>query len=122
MSYKVTVAFADSLDDGFVYRTGDTYPREGYEPTPDRIIELMGTANFRGYPVIEQVAEASAEPETEKEEIPFSEPPTAEEAEATAEEEEKQEEPVKEEPVRKRTASKATKAPAKATSRRKATK
>lgn len=122
MSYKVTVAFADSLDDGFVYRTGDTYPREGYEPTPDRIIELMGTANFRGYPVIEQVAEAPAEPETEKEEIPFSEPPTAEEAEANAEEEEKQEEPVKEEPVRKRTASKATKAPAKATSRRKATK
>ena len=122
MSYKVTFAFADSLDDGFVYRTGATYPREGYEPTPDRIIELMGTANFRGYPVIEQVAEAHAEPEAEKEEIPFSEPPTAEEAEATAEEEEKPEEPVKEEPARKRTASKATKAPAKATSRRKATK
>ena len=124
MSYKVTFAFADSLDDGFVYRTGDTYPREGYEPTPDRIIELMGTANFRGFPVIEQVAEAPAEPETEKEEIPFSEHPTAEEAEATAEEEEKQEEPVKEEPAepkeRKRTASKATKAPAKAGSRRKA--
>ena len=124
MSYKVTVAFADSLDDGFVYRTGDTYPREGYEPTPDRIIELMGTANGRGFPVMEQVADAPAEPETEKEEIPFSEPPTAEEAEATAEEEEKQEEPVKEAPAepkeRKRTASKATKAPAKTGSRRKA--
>ena len=119
MSYKVTVAFADSLDDGFVYRTGDTYPREGYEPTPDRIIELMGTANGRGFPVIEQVAEAPAEPETE--EIPFSELPDSEEAEATAEEEVPQEAPA-EPKERKRTASKAAKAPVKTVSRRKATK
>ena len=92
MSYKVTHSFADSLDDGFVYRTGDTYPRDGYEPTPDRIIELIGTANGRGFPVIEEVTEEVAEaiaeePVTEPEvnEVPFSEPVTEAEAEATAE-------------------------------------
>ena len=121
--YKVIHPFADSEDNGYVYLTGGTYPREGYEPTSSRIIELESTANGCGYPVIEQVAEAPAE-EPKTEEIPFSEPLTAEEVEATAEEEEKQEEPVKEAPAepkeRKRTASKATKAPAKAGSRRKA--
>ena len=133
MSYKVTHSFADSLDDGFVYRTGDTYPRDGYEPTPDRIIELIGTANGRGFPVIEEVTEEVAEaiaeePVTEpdaEEEIPFSEPPTAEEAEANAEEETEQAEPAAEEQAeqpkeRKRTARTATKAPAKTGSRRKA--
>ena len=125
MSYKVTIAFADTLDDGYVYRTGDTYPRDGYEPTPDRIIELIGTANGRGFPVIESVVEANAEAlveEPKTEEIPFSEPVTEEEAEATAEAEtEETEEEAKEEaeveepkpkPVRK-TESKSPKAPAK---------
>ena len=117
MSYKVTHSFADSLDDGFVYRTGDTYPRDGYEPTPDRIIELIGTANGRGFPVIEEVTEEVAEaiaeePVTEPEanEVPFSEPVTEAEAEATAEAEvvEKQ----KPKPVRK-TENITPKAPAK---------
>lgn len=129
MSYKVTIAFADSLDDGFVYRAGDTYPRDGYEPTPDRIIELIGTANGRGFPVIEEVTEEvseaiAEEPVTESEasEVPFSEPVTEEEAEATAEAEtEETEEEAKEEaeveepkpkPVRK-TESKSPKAPVK---------
>lgn len=134
--FKVINSFADSLDDGFVYQTGDTYPRDGYEPTPDRIIELIGTANGRGYPMIEKVDEAKAEapvnePEAE-EEIPFSEPVTEEEAEATAEAEtEETEEEAKEEatveepkpnPVRK-TESKPPKAPAKKVGgRRKVTK
>ena len=133
MNYKVTHSFADSLDDGFVYRTGDTYPRDGYEPTPDRIIELIGTANGRGFPVIEEVTEEvveaiAEEPVTEpdtEEEIPFSEHPTAEEAEANAEEETEQAEPAAEEQTeqpkeRKRTARTATKAPVKTGSRRKA--
>ena len=121
--YKVIHPFADSEDNGYVYLTGGTYPREGYEPTSSRIIELESTANGCGYPVIEKVAEAPAEPETE--EIPFSELPTAEEAEANAEEETEQAEPAAEEQAeqpkeRKRTARTATKAPAKTGSRRKA--
>ena len=60
--YKVICPFADSCDDGHVYLTGDTYPREGVEPSAERIIELASTANGRGFPLIE-----------EQEEIPFCE-------------------------------------------------
>lgn len=117
--FKVIVPFADSNDNGHVYLTGDTYPREGYEPTAERLIELGSTSNGRGYPVIEQVIEAEAPvAEPEANEVPFSEPVTEEEAEATAEaeaeetEEEVQVEEPKEKPVRK-TESKPPKAPAK---------
>ena len=119
--FKAIYPFADSNDNGHVYLTGDTYPREGYEPTAERLIELGSTANGRGFPVIEQVIEAEAEApvaEPEANEVPFSEPVTEEEAEATAEaeaeetEEEVQVEEPKEKPVRK-TESKSPKAPAK---------
>lgn len=90
--YRAIVAFADSCDDGYVYRTGDTYPREGLEPTAERIIELTGTANGRGFPVIEEVQEAvKAEPVAEPE--PEVEP---EESKETAEPEEKAEEAAEE--------------------------
>ena len=62
--YKVVHAFADSCDAGYVYRTGDTYPREGYEPDPVRVADLESTANALGFPVIEkepEPAQAAAE-------------------------------------------------------------
>ena len=79
--YKVIVPFADSQDDGHVYFTGSTYPREGIEPTAERIIELASTANGRGYPLIEEVEEeipfCDDTPVTEEmaEEIPAEETP-----------------------------------------------
>ena len=113
--YKAICPFADSEDNGYVYRTGDTYPREGYEPTAERLIELVGTANGRGFPVIKEV--------TDTEEIPFSDPVTEEEAEATAvaEVEETVDEIPVEEPKQKtvrKTGTKTPKAPAKKTGSR----
>lgn len=57
MGYKVVYAFADSQDNGHVYRTGDTYPRDGLEPTDLRIADLASTSNALGFPVIELVKE-----------------------------------------------------------------
>lgn len=71
--YKVIVPFADSCDDGYVYRTGDTYPREGYEPTSERVAELIGTANGRGFPVIEPAKDPVEEPIEEQAEEPVEE-------------------------------------------------
>ena len=52
--YVVVHPFADSNDAGHVYRTGDTYPRDGVEPDPMRIAELGSTANNLGFPLIEE--------------------------------------------------------------------
>lgn len=66
MGYKVVYAFADGQDGGYVYRTGDTYPRDGVEPDALRIANLSSTANAFGFPLIEESkpagkAEAKAE-------------------------------------------------------------
>ena len=63
--YKVTHFFHDLQDshttkDGTVYHAynvGDTYPRDGYKPSDDRIKELSGKDNIRGVPLIELVGE-----------------------------------------------------------------
>ena len=34
------------------YRAGDNYPRAGYEPTPERIQELLSDTNARGRALI----------------------------------------------------------------------
>lgn len=64
--YKVTHFFYDLQDshttkDGTVYHAynvGDTYPRDGYKPSEDRIKELSGRDNIRGIPVIEEQEKA----------------------------------------------------------------
>lgn len=78
--YKVIVPFADAGDDGHVYLTGDTYPRKGFEPTAERVIELASTANGRGFPVIEKVVKpvkqdnkTGTEPEVKQAETPVEE-------------------------------------------------
>ena len=64
--YKVTHFFHDLQDshttkDGTVYHAynvGDTYPRDGYKPSDDRIKELSGRDNIRGVPLIEEQEKA----------------------------------------------------------------
>lgn len=46
MEYKVIAAFADGQDRCHVYQRGETYPRAGYNPSPERIKELSTSANL----------------------------------------------------------------------------
>jgi len=64
MKYKVLADFTD-LENGGVYRAGDTYPRAGVQPTQGRIDELSGEENRIGRPLIEAVEEPT--PETPEE-------------------------------------------------------
>ena len=50
--YKVLISFADLKDDKYIYEKGDVYPREGHEPTEERIAELSGNKNAFGQPII----------------------------------------------------------------------
>lgn len=64
--YKVVQFFHDLQDsrttkDGTVYHAynvGDTYPRDGYKPSDERIKELSGRDNIRGIPLIEEQEKA----------------------------------------------------------------
>lgn len=51
---KVLASFRDKQDNGYIYRIGDEYPREGYTPPPERIEELTGSDNALGTPIIRQ--------------------------------------------------------------------
>lgn len=66
--YKVLEQFHDLQDfttdkkgekTYFEYNEGDTYPREGYEPTEWRIDELMGGDNPLRNPLIKEVDDDS---------------------------------------------------------------
>lgn len=59
MKYIVLKVFTDNQDGGRLYHEGEAYPREGLEPTEERIAELSGKNNKRGIPLIT----ATAEPE-----------------------------------------------------------
>ena len=61
MKYLVKVAFYDLQDNNYRYERGDFYPREGLEPTEDRINELSTDANKRGQALITAVKSASKE-------------------------------------------------------------
>lgn len=54
--YKAIEYFTDLQDNEYEYKAGDTYPREGYEPSAERIKELASDKNKRGRAVIELVA------------------------------------------------------------------
>ena len=43
--YKVIVQFPERYDGDHLYRVGDAYPREGWEPTAERIAELLDGTN-----------------------------------------------------------------------------
>ena len=59
--YITKIAFEDLQDNGHKYNLGDTYPRDGYNPTPERIDELSTEKNKRGVPLIVRVKGDTAE-------------------------------------------------------------
>ena len=69
--YTVIKRFTDLQDNGYKYAVGDTYPREGYEPTAERINELSSDKNRQKTPLIkaettETVAEVTEDPKPKK--------------------------------------------------------
>lgn len=63
MAYIVVKHFTDLQDHGYKYAEGDTYPREGYEPSAERIEMLSTAMNRQRTVLIEAVSEVI--PETE---------------------------------------------------------
>ena len=56
----------DLQDHAHGYCTGDTYPREGLEPSEERIAELSGSDNKRGIPLIVAIEEEVPPPSDEE--------------------------------------------------------
>ena len=77
--YKVLEYFTDLKDNSFAYEAGDTYPREGYEPSEERIDELATTKNVRHRPLIKLIPEDTSETVDEEEAIVSPEEETEEE-------------------------------------------
>ena len=50
--YKVLKYFRDLQDDGYVYHTGDPFPRMGHSVSASRIAELASSNNRRGIALI----------------------------------------------------------------------
>lgn len=68
MKYRVLTAFMDLQDNGFGYCADDIYPREGLEPSEERIAELSDNRNRRGIPLIECIKEKGTVGRTKKKE------------------------------------------------------
>lgn len=62
--YKVLADFADIQDGGYVYHTGDYFPRVGVEATEKRISALKSHTNRLGRPLIEEVKDFMPKPES----------------------------------------------------------
>lgn len=59
--YSVVKMFFDLQDHAHKYNIGDTYPREGYEPSLSRIDELASDQNLQGVPLIVRIEETPEE-------------------------------------------------------------
>ena len=57
--HKVIKAFLDLQDGNHLYNEGDTFPREGSKPSPERIKELAGKDNKIGEPLIKAVRQTA---------------------------------------------------------------
>nr|DAO06339.1 MAG TPA: hypothetical protein [Caudoviricetes sp.] len=90
--FIVINAFLDLQDAEYLYDVGDAYPREGLEPSEERIKELLGSDNLQGQPMIKAVKTVPADkkPEESADSEPSKE--DAEETSDTPETEEKGEE------------------------------
>ena len=53
--FIVINAFLDLQDAEYLYDVGDAYPRDGIEPSEERIKELLGSDNLQGQPMIKAV-------------------------------------------------------------------
>ena len=62
--YKVLADFADMQDGGYVYHTGDPFPRVGAETTEERINTLVSHTNRLGRPLIEKTEDFMPKPES----------------------------------------------------------
>lgn len=67
--YRVVRNFRDLQDKEYLYKKGDPYPREGYDPTKDRIEYLLGYVDSLDGPGIEMVVEEQEETTEEVEEV-----------------------------------------------------
>lgn len=69
--YKVIKDFSDLKDNGYVYLTGDTYPREGVKASEKRVAELASADNRRGEALISlqkpEISPITAEKEAKEE-------------------------------------------------------
>lgn len=98
--YKVIKYFTDLQDDGYAYKTGDSFPRKGKKVTEDRILQLAGKDNPRGVPLIEKVEDTDknpnpatpAQPKKVEREAPLTKDSKAEEAEKPKKSRKKKEE------------------------------
>ncbi|BDH62313.1 hypothetical protein MTP04_24430 [Lysinibacillus sp. PLM2] len=91
MAYKVVNEFKDKDDNKTLYRVGEGYPKGNYQPTEERIAELLAVHPKYKRVFIEKVEidEEKAEREAkEAEEKEFAEQKAKEEAEAKAKAEE----------------------------------
>nr|DAH91299.1 MAG TPA: hypothetical protein [Caudoviricetes sp.] len=64
--FIVINAFLDLKDNEHLYEVGDAYPREGIEPSEERIKELLGSDNLQGQPVIKAVKTVPADKKPEE--------------------------------------------------------
>ena len=66
MKYKVIKFFMDGQDGNRSYVTGDIYPRDGLNPSEERIAELASKNNRLGEILIEPVQSTAQKKEEEK--------------------------------------------------------
>lgn len=71
--YKAIKSFTDLQDNNYKYHTGDTFPRDGYEVSAERLHELLTDANRRHTPMIVEILPENEEIEVEVEKIPKTE-------------------------------------------------
>lgn len=67
MSYKVIRAFQDLDDNKHLYGVGEPYPRDGYEPSEERIQQLSTVNNNKRQVFIKKVEGQT--PERKQEEV-----------------------------------------------------
>lgn len=53
--YRVKKYFTDLQDNNYAYKVGETFPHDGLEVSPERLVELSSDKNKRGIPLIELV-------------------------------------------------------------------
>lgn len=61
--YVAIKRFVDLTDDDHIYNAGDVYPRDGFEPSRERIIELATSKNKLETPLITYIEDDKVEDE-----------------------------------------------------------
>lgn len=64
--FKVIKFFTDLQDGNYPYEVNDTFPRKGLEVTEERLVELSGSENKQGEPLIKEVKEPKPKKATKK--------------------------------------------------------